>query len=95
MERSTCAARLPVLRGLVVTPISPGDPVVLAGDVRDLWLRLAHAPVPDRSLSDAQLDLVREFEAYGIASADEAPPTGDGSVTGRGSPPPFTNSCTR
>lgn len=53
---------------IVVTPVFPGEPVVLNGDVATLWLRLVGQAVDAASLTLEEHDLVRGFAEYGIAS---------------------------
>ena len=51
-----------------VTAIYPAEPILLTGEVANLWLRLINGPVADGDLSVEQRNQIREFHDFGIAS---------------------------
>jgi len=55
---------------VAVTPVFPGEPVLLSGEVADLWRSLVAGPVDDVGLSLSARELLVGFEEYGIASRD-------------------------
>lgn len=56
---------------VMLLPIYPVDePIGLVGGPADLWKKLVAEPTPQDTLTDAELELVLEFEMAGIAAAD-------------------------
>lgn len=53
---------------LVVLPALPAEPMGLAAETASLWRRLVNSPVADDDLTAEERELVREFEAVGIAA---------------------------
>ncbi|MCK2035918.1 nucleotidyltransferase family protein [Microbacterium sp. SSW1-49] len=65
---------------IAITPVLPGQPLVIAGDVAELWRSLFGQGVTDEHLSDQDRELVREFVSAGIADAAEGDERGIESI---------------
>ena len=57
-----------------VTPVLPGEPVILTTAAGELWRKLVARPVEDSDLGPDDRSLAREFADYGIASSNLAHP---------------------
>ncbi len=66
---------------IMVLATKPTEPIGLSGPTAALWLRLVDGPVSEGDLDSADVELVREFEAFGIASQDEHHPARTRSVS--------------
>jgi len=54
----------------VVTPVRPGEPVMLHGVGADIWRRLVDGPVADAELSAEERHVIEDMDSMGIASRD-------------------------
>ncbi|WP_156153170.1 hypothetical protein [Microbacterium oxydans] len=55
---------------IIVTPTTPGDPLMLHDEGARLWRRLVDAPLADADLTADERDIVTDMEQMGIASRD-------------------------
>lgn len=59
---------------IMLLPVKHSEPIGLAGPYSQFWLRLVDSPVSEEDLSINEHQLIREYEAAGIASRDYSHP---------------------